>query len=69
MAKKSQLRDAAIKIGSALGKVDGTAHKAARDAARAAHVAKQELAELTKQMKILRKQLIKSTKRLQKAFK
>ena len=33
MAKKSKLRDAAIKLGSVVGKVDGTAHKAARDAA------------------------------------
>jgi hypothetical protein len=69
MAKKSKLRDAAIKIGSTIGKLDGTAHKAARDAARAAHVAKQEFVELTKQMKALRKQLRKSTKRLKRAFK
>jgi hypothetical protein len=69
MAKKSELKDAAIEIGSALGKVDGTAHKAARDAARAAHVAKQEFVELTKQIKTLGKQLRKSTKRLKKAFK
>jgi hypothetical protein len=34
MAKKSKLRDAAIEIGSAIGKVDGAANKAARDAAR-----------------------------------
>src|ERR1700730_13666128 len=41
MAKKNKLKDAAVKIGSAVGRADGTAHKAVR-------VAKQELAELTK---------------------
>ena len=29
MAKKSALKDAAVRIGSTMGKVDGTAHKGA----------------------------------------
>ena len=62
MAKKNKLRDAAVKIGSAVGRVDGTAHKAAR-------VAKQELTELTKQAGALKKQLKKSTKKLKSALK
>jgi hypothetical protein len=62
MAKKNKLTDAAVKIGSAVGRVDGTAHKAAR-------VAKQELAEMTKQVDALKRQLKKSTKRLTNALK
>jgi hypothetical protein len=62
MAEKSRLKDAAVKIGSAVGRVDGKAHKAAQ-------VAKQELAELTKQVEALSKQLKKSTKNLKSALK
>jgi len=62
MAKKNKLKDAAVKIGSAVGRADGTAHKAIR-------VAKQELAELTKQVDALKKQLQKSTKNLKGALK
>ena len=62
MAKKSKLTDAAVTIGSAVGRADGTAHRAAR-------VAKQELAELTKQVGALQKQLKKSTKKLKSALK
>lgn len=62
MAKKSKLTDAAMEIGSAVGRVDGTAHKAVR-------VAKQELAELTKQVDALQRQLKKSTKKLASALK
>ena len=46
-----------------------TAHKAARKAAKAAHVARQELTQLTKQVAALKKQLEKSTKRLKSALK
>jgi hypothetical protein len=70
---KNRLRDAAVKIGSAVGKVDSTAHKAAhkaaRKAARAAKVARQELVDLTKQVDALKRQLEKSTKRLKSALK
>jgi hypothetical protein len=62
MAKKNKLRDAAVKIGSAVGRVDGTARKAAR-------VAKQELTEMTKQVGAVKKQLKKSTKKLKSALK
>jgi hypothetical protein len=44
-------------------------HKAARKAARAAHVARQELIELTKKVDALKRQLVQSTKRLKTALK
>jgi hypothetical protein len=62
MAKKNNFRDAAVKIGSAVGKADGRAHKAVR-------VAKQELTELSKQVDALKKQLEKSSKKLKGALK
>ena len=69
MAKKNKLKDVAVKIGSAAGRVDGTAHKAAYKAAKAAHVAKLELIELSKQVHALKKQLEKSTEHLKNALK
>jgi hypothetical protein len=69
MAKKNRLKDAAVKIGSAVGRMDGTAHKAAHKAAKAAHVAKLELIELSKQVDALKKQLEKSTQHLKNALK
>jgi len=69
MAKKNRFRDAAVKIGSAVGKVDNKAHKAALKAARAAHVAREELVDLAKHVDALKKQLAKSTKRLKSALK
>jgi hypothetical protein len=69
MAAKNKLKDAAVRIGGAMGKADGVAHKAVREAAEAADIAKEELAELSKQVKQLKKQLKKSTKRLKSAFK
>jgi hypothetical protein len=68
MAAKNRLRDAAVKIGSAVGRADGTAHKAANKAAKAAHVARLELVQLSKQVDALKKQLKKSTKRLKSAL-
>jgi hypothetical protein len=62
MARKNELKDAAVKIGSAVGKLDGKAHKAAQ-------VARQELAELSKQVASLKKQIEKSAKKLQSALK
>jgi hypothetical protein len=44
MAKKNRLRAATVKIGSAVGKVDGRAHKVALQAA---IVARQEFNDLT----------------------
>ncbi len=69
MATKNKLRDAAVTIGSAVGRADGTAHKAIHKAAKAAHVARLELIELSKQVDALKKQLKKSTKRLKSALK
>jgi len=62
MVKKTNLRDTAVKIGSAIGRADGRAHKAAQ-------VAKEELFELTKQVDALKRQLEKSTQKLKSALK
>lgn len=62
MANKSKLKDTAVKIGSAVGKADGKAHKAVK-------VAKEELAELTKQVNALKKQLKTSSQKLKTALK
>lgn len=69
MANRNRLRNAAVKIGSAVGKVDGAAHRAALKAAQAAHIAREELMDLEKQVDALKKQLAKSTKRLKSALK
>ena len=66
---KNRFRDAAMKIGSAVGRADATAHKAAYKAAKAARVAKLELIELSKQVDALTKQLKKSTQKLKNALK
>lgn len=62
MARGNRLKDTAVKIGSAVGKADGRAHKAAK-------VAKEELAELTRQVDALKKQLKISTDKLKSALK
>ncbi|MGO9591288.1 MAG: hypothetical protein ACLP3K_14735 [Candidatus Acidiferrales bacterium] len=64
MAKKSRLREAAVKIGSVVGKADRTAHKVVK----AGGVAKKELAAISKQVEALKKQLQKTTKKLQRAL-
>ena len=69
MPTKNKLRNAAVTIGSAVGRADGKAHKAVHKAANAAHVARQELVELAKQVDALKKQLKKSTSRLKSALK
>ena len=69
MAKKNTLKNAAVRIGTAAGTIDGTAHRAIRKAAAAAHVAKKELVAVGKQVEALKKQLEKSSKRLQAALK
>jgi hypothetical protein len=68
MARNGKLKNAAVKIGTAVGRVDGTAHKSAQKAVKAIKVAKAELNELTKQVHALKKQLAKSSKRLQDAL-
>jgi hypothetical protein len=64
MAKKSKLTQVAVRIGSAMGKADRTAHKVAK----AGVLAKKELEDISKQVEGLKKQLLKTTKRLQKAL-
>ena len=62
MARKNGIRHAAVRVGSAVGKVDAKAHKAVK----AAHV---ELVAITKQVDSLKRQLAQSTKRLKTALK
>jgi hypothetical protein len=61
---RNQLKNAAKKIGAAMGKADRTAHKVAK----AGIVARQELIQLSKQVESLKRQLQKTTKRLKNAL-
>lgn len=61
---KSKLTKTAETIGTALGRADRTAHQVAK----ASVVAKEELEALTKEIDALKKRLLKTTKRLQKAL-
>jgi hypothetical protein len=65
---KDRLKDAAKKIGAAMGKADRTAHVAAKKVAKASVVAKSELEDIAKQVEALKQQLAKSTKKLKKAL-
>src|ERR1700681_2005625 len=65
MARKSKLTQAAVKIGTAIGKADRTAHQIAK----AGLVAKDELADIGAQISTLKRQLLKTKKRLQRALK
>ena len=69
MATRNRLRDAAVTIGSAVGKADAGLIKPSYKAAKAAHVARLELIALSKQVDALKKQLKKSTNRLKSALK
>ncbi|MGB6200280.1 MAG: hypothetical protein WA871_14270 [Candidatus Acidiferrales bacterium] len=64
MAKKSKLTQAAVTLGTVMGKADRSAHKVARAGA----VAKEELEAISKQVDSLKKQLQKTTKRLKNAL-
>jgi hypothetical protein len=64
MAKNNRLRKTAMKIGAAMGKADRAAHKVAR----AGVLAKSELEDISKQIDALKRQLLKTTKRLKKAL-
>ncbi len=64
MARKLDLNRAAVRIGSAIGKADRTAHKVAKAGA----IAKEELDSISKQIDRLKRQLLKTTKRLKKAL-
>jgi len=61
---KNQLKQAARKIGAAMGKADRTARKVAK----AGLVAREELVQLSKQVDSLKRQLQKTTKRLRSAL-
>jgi hypothetical protein len=64
VAKKSKLTRVAVRIGTAMGKADRTAHKVAK----AGLLAKAELEDISKQIELLKRQLQKTTKRLKRAF-
>lgn len=64
MASKNKITRAAGKIGAAIGKADRTAHKIAR----AGVIAKGELDDISKQVEALRRQLVKTTKKLKRAL-
>jgi prefoldin subunit 5 len=64
MARKSKLTNAAVRIGSAMGRAESTAHKIRK----ASFVARKELDDLTKQIDGLKRQLQKTTRRLKKAL-
>ena len=64
MAKKDRITQVSAKVGAALGK----AERKARKFVAAGDVAKEELKAISKQVDELKKQLAKTTKRLQKAL-
>jgi predicted nucleic acid-binding Zn-ribbon protein len=64
MARRSRLRQVAVKIGAAVGRADRTAHKVAK----AGVLAKKELEDISKQVEALKRQLRKTTKRLRRAL-
>ncbi|MGB7465845.1 MAG: hypothetical protein WBW14_23345 [Candidatus Acidiferrum sp.] len=64
MAKKDKITQVSVKVGAALGK----AERKARKIAQVGDVAKEELKAISKQVDEMKKQLAKTTKRLQKAL-
>jgi ribonuclease HII len=64
MARKDRLTRVAVRIGKAVGKADRKAHQVAK----AGLVAKKELDEIAKQVDGLKKQLLRTTKRLKAAL-
>jgi ribonuclease HII len=64
MARKDRLTQVAVRIGKAVGRADRKAHQVAA----AGLVAKKELEEIAKQVEGLKKQLLKTTKRLKAAL-
>jgi hypothetical protein len=65
MAKKTALTKVAVRIGTAVGRADKTAHKFAK----AGSLAKNELDQIAKQVNALKKQLAKTSKKLRLALK
>lgn len=69
MAKpKDRLTDVSVKIGTTLGKAEKQARLKARQVAEAKAIAKEELQEISKQIEVLKKQLVKTSTRLKKAL-
>jgi len=64
MAKKSRLARVAVKIGSAMGRADRKAHQIVK----AGKLAKKELADISKQVDALKRQLQAATKRMKRAL-
>jgi hypothetical protein len=64
MAKKSRLTRVAVSIGTAMGKAD----RKAQQVAKAGVLAKKELHAISKQVDVLKHQLLQTTKRLRKAL-
>ena len=64
MVKKDRLREVSVRIGTAMGKAD----KQARKFKKAGAVAKEELQAISKQIDGLKKQLVKTSKRLKNAL-
>ena len=64
MAKNSKLTQVAVGIGTAMGKADRKAHQIVK----AGKLAKDELADISKQVDALKRQLQTTTKRLRKAL-
>ena len=64
MAKKSRLTRVAVSIGRAMGKAD----RKAQQVAKAGVLAKKELHAISKQVDVLKRQLLQTTKRLRKAL-
>ncbi len=65
MAKKSKLTQVAAKIGAAMGRADRKAHQIAKAGKLAK---KEELADISKQVDALKRQLQTTTKRLKRAL-
>jgi len=64
VAKKSKLTQVAVSIGTAMGKAD----RKAQQVAKAGVLAKKELRTISKQVDVLKRQLLQTTKRLRKAL-
>jgi len=64
MAKKSRLTQVAVKIGTAMGRADRKAHQIVK----AGKLAKKELADISKQVDTLKRQLQAASKRLRRAL-
>jgi hypothetical protein len=64
MPRKSRLTRVAVKIGAAVGRADRKAHQVAKAGA----LAKKELVAIGKQVDALKRQLLKTSKRLKRVL-